>query len=1101
MSSRKNVEAFRGILIPSSRIQHTTISTALSSFAQVGAIGGVPTRLAQFGAMELESRTGTAVNPLFAVDVRTTRAGSPGEYAAGEMQAGGFVWKNSNTTDYNGANDFSTLAGFKPLAGWAATPANPITKADALTLPTGTMLVAAREATSSLSILGRIRIHRIPLTASPTSTTVTNGIGGDVNAQACLFVLPDGKVGMLVFVDFVEAGVLKHNLALYVSTDDGATWTRNADRVLQNDLNSSILGVPATYRRIRAAYNAGQVLLVISQRFNGVTPRDRMMQYASNDGGASFAFIATAASGQQAGGVHDVVAFGTSGFLVGYCGSDFATWGADSQALAIRLGSAFVSMATAPVEQLRNGSPGGLNANGELSSDTQLALVVDEAGIAYCVTNTLDGVMLERSTDGETWSRMTVDGASATASSFMLGNNNGRPQEYAAAIVQNTLQLYGTMTSGLRQNQLCRWMFGGYHTHTPPQDVSFAGQTIGSQVVYFASDLPTAAGWTGATVGAPVIAINGNGDLSLTALAGESQIYNYAFAATVATDYTACAFIDAQQVSGVGGEASLIVADAANEYQLLVRSISTTQVQVIDAVTAAVWATLTVPSTGWQLRIYITQTATGAVATVWKSNLRGPFANQRAWTLDVNTSNRALTARVAAAGARQVLTFGQVGGGNSTWEVVAGLVSRSLTGVHGVGYPAGLKPQTYSVRYRRLNEVFSIRAIGGPTLVGDLWNVTASYRYGVENLDVRRSPSPARLWRSDDVPNVIVWEFADATTYERMLSPLMGLYIGNASFSVATLEKRTGAATWTVIGTWDSTIGQTGLNWRRNGATVEPRTGSSAADYWYPYNGLSGDMIILDGSGGLIKASSEGAWANPAAATTTRLVRLEVDVDPGIATTGNDARIASRNACLVFNADPEANAYRLTIDGQPVRDHVNNWTEAGAVILGPIVAFGHRYSWGRQLRSSPNTTLTTARDGTRYARNEGTTRRTVEFGWTDGVDQSQLGRDQSASSLPDYITNTNTAGGTPLAAAVDGPALMRGIVEATNGPELPVVYLPWIEPQAPGTNYMIVHRDHMLYGRIVSDVSVEVVQGDEYAGADRRGEVVRTSSIMIEEEL
>jgi len=78
---------------------------------------------------------------------------------------------------------------------------------------------------------------------------------------------------------------------------------------------------------------------------------------------------------------------------------------------------------------------------------------------------------------------------------------------------------------------------------------------------------------------------------------------------------------------------------------------------------------------------------------------------------------------------------------------------------------------------------------------------------------------------------------------------------------------------------------------------------------------------------------------------------------------------------------------------------------------------------------------------------------------------------------------------------------MRGIVEMTRGPELPVVYLPWIEPQAAGTNYMIVHRDHMLYGRIVSDVSIETVQGDEYAGEDRRGEVVRTSSILIEEEL
>jgi hypothetical protein len=431
---------------------------------------------------------------------------------------------------------------------------------------------------------------------------------------------------------------------------------------------------------------------------------------------------------------------------------------------------------------------------------------------------------------------------------------------------------------------------------------------------------------------------------------------------------------------------------------------------------------------------------------------------------------------------------------------VTAYVAKTLEKVHNVSYPTDLRPQDYSTRYRALNAYIYVRSVGGVTLLGDQWTAAPAYRYGIENLDTRISPSPDRVWRTQDDPNVIVWDVTSTVAENAaMLSPLMGLYIGNASFSEATLEKRVGAA-WTTIGTWDSKTGQTGLSYSRQGTSVRPRTGSATARYWYPFNALEGDMIILDGSGGTITASSEGAWAAPGGPVDTRLVRLEVDVDPGGPVLGT-ASIASRNACLVFNSDPSANAYRLTISAQPVRDHVNLWYEAGAIILGPIVAFGHRYSWGRQVRSSPNTTLTTARDGTRTARNEGRTRRMVEFGWTDGVDQSQLERDQSASSLPDYITNTNDASGTPLAAAVDGPALMRGIVELTRGPELPVVYLPWIEPQSAGTNYMIVHRDHMMYGRIVSDVSIETVQGDEYAGEDRRGEVVRTSAILIEEEL
>ena len=1098
MSSRKDVEALRGILIPSSRIQHTTISATLSSYDQDGPTGGVPTRTASFGAMELESRAAQGTVPAFAVDVRTTRAGSPGEYAGGGFQPGAFVWRGVGATDYYGANDFSTLSGFKPVSGWVSVPANPITRTDAITTPAGSMLIVGRE---GFGVGARIRVHRIPLSGSPSSTTVATSIVAAPNLQACLFLMPDNKIGMLVLDDYTQAGVTKHNLSLWVSTNDGGTWTKNVERVLAQDLDSIGAGFAMTYRRIRVAYNAGQVLLVIARRWAFLTPSDHLLQYASNDAGASFVGVASATTGNNAGGVHDVVPFGTSGFMVAYCGSDFATWGADSQALCMVVGSAFTSLATAPVTQLKNTSPGGLNAAGNLSGDTQLALVLDEVGVAYCITNTVDGVMLERSTDGETWTRATVDAANLTDSSFMLGNNNGRPQEYSAAIVEQSLTLYGTMTTGARQNQLCRWQFGGYHTHTPPQDTAFTGQTIGSQVVYFASDLPTASGWVGFTVGAPTVSINGSGDLQLTGVAGDTQLYSYTLAPALSTDYTVCAFLDAQQLSGVGGSAAVLVSSAANEYALSVRALSTTQLEISDTVSGVVWATITVPATGWQLRIYVTQTATDARATVWKSDIRGPFANARSWSLDLNTSNRVLTARAPTAGARQVITFGQVGAGTSTWEIASGYVSRSLTNVHGVTYPAALKPQTFSTRYRLLNDYISVRAIGGPTLVGDTWNVSASYRYGIENVDPRRSPSPARTWKADSGSNVIVWEFTDATQLERMLSPLMGLYIGNASFATATLEKRTGAATWTTIGTWDSTAGQSGLSWNNDGDTVSPRNGTAAASFWYPYNGLVGDGFLFDTDAGVITASSDGAWADPAGATKTRTVRLEVSRDPGGVRNGTAGAIMARNACLVFNADPQANAYRLTIPNQPTRNFVDQSYEAGLIILGPIVAFGHRYSWGRQLRSSPNTTLATARDGTRYARNEGATRRAVEFGWTDGVDQSQLGRDQSASSLPDYITNTNTAGGTPLAAAVDGPAMMRGIVEATNGPELPVVYLPWIEPQAAGTNYMIVHRDHMLYGRIVSDVSVEVVQGDEYAGADRRGEVVRTSSVMIEEEL
>jgi hypothetical protein len=42
----------------------------------------------------------------------------------------------------------------------------------------------------------------------------------------------------------------------------------------------------------------------------------------------------------------------------------------------------------------------------------------------------------------------------------------------------------------------------------------------------------------------------------------------------------------------------------------------------------------------------------------------------------------------------------------------------------------------------------------------------------------------------------------------------------------------------------------------------------------------------------------------------------------------------------------------------------------------------------------------------------------------------------------------------------------------------------------------------MMYGRIVSDVSIESVQGEEWiASGEANGEVVRTSVIRLEEEV
>jgi hypothetical protein len=74
-------------------------------------------------------------------------------------------------------------------------------------------------------------------------------------------------------------------------------------------------------------------------------------------------------------------------------------------------------------------------------------------------------------------------------------------------------------------------------------------------------------------------------------------------------------------------------------------------------------------------------------------------------------------------------------------------------------------------------------------------------------------------------------------------------------------------------------------------------------------------------------------------------------------------------------------------------------------------------------------------------------------------------------------------------------------VDHLNGSAEPVVYVAYLPRVALGTAQMVVHDDLHLYGRIVSDVSIETVQGREWDGKGNTGEMVRTSSIRLEEEL
>jgi hypothetical protein len=343
-----------------------------------------------------------------------------------------------------------------------------------------------------------------------------------------------------------------------------------------------------------------------------------------------------------------------------------------------------------------------------------------------------------------------------------------------------------------------------------------------------------------------------------------------------------------------------------------------------------------------------------------------------------------------------------------------------------------------------------------------------------------------------------VWDTElTALSLSPLRGPLGALYLGGCNFRTATLEGRSGAGSYTTIGVIDMSAEASGLRWVRNGSIVEPDTSSATtAGYFWSYGALNGARFVPDTTAAAgqtakrIGKSSEGSWTDQAA----RRIRLQLQDVSGMATSGTSGAIVHHSGVLIWNNDPRYSGYRLTIQAQHTSE---GYFQIGTMVLGSILAFGRRYSWGRSLDRAANVDLTTGRSGTRRAQVFGPSRRGVEFGWTDGSDVTAL----RSPSAPDYVLAA-TSGGQAAATYFDAPLSIEGLVSELYGSATPVVYLPWIERKALGTTWKASHPDLMMYGRVVSDVSIETVQGEEWiTGSAANGEVVRTSTIRIEEEV
>ncbi len=1101
MASAVTVNALRGILVHDERINAASFNESLSTLSQAGPRPGVPvpTRATD---MVLEASGDSFEGST--ITVQTVRAGGVSASPDGEIEPGAFAMR-TNGLNWLGWNGPLVFSGWSPLHTFASGgAANQYGNMHAVHTDDGTMLTTAQRFTSA----GSIRNLVVLRTVGATTTTVVVDTQAAALVAYCptLVKLPEGRL-LLLSTKAVTGG--QYTIRAWISTDDGATWTRSADSVIRDELDGAVV-VP---RRLRAAYSNGQILMLLAFRDTSATVADSFRHYASADLGASFALVQavdnTTAANDYTGGVHDIVATPSGTFVVVFCASSRSApydYGANSTVLYKVLPSAWVAWETVLTQTITGlGSPSAnLTVGGQLSTSTELCATRDEDGTVYVFAldfATSQQTQIVRSTSDVFTDWVEVGLPSATVPNVAWNSGGFEWISGTISAYNGTLRLVSSWDSATWPGQIGITTFAGYATACMPwypATEATSDKLLGSRLTWHPHWLPDGAGWTLATAGVPTVTLNAAGYLSIVSPAAAVNTYTQTGPA-LTTPHTVAAF--AEWIATTDrSEIRLSSSNGTQTYGIRVRCSGTT-VDVIDSNGGASLGSGTITAgMKIQIRAFLENNGATANAVVYLGTGAGAFVTLRPSNRICNV-NTVSNAGVTAAGTS--VTWGQfslVNPAESRWYGVGWMAAAGVSSVYNLTLPTDLPGRPFSAYPQTLDYGTLVRAVAGPTLAGDEWTITPRYDYAISNVLVSEAPSPRQSWRSvDATQHQLTWVIeTGAGAVTALRGPLGALYLGGVNFRTATLEGRNGAGAWVSLGVIDMAAQSRPLRWVRSGTIIEPDTTSAtSAGYFWPHGILRGARFVPDTTAvaGLtakaISNSSEGNWTNQSG----RRLRLEVASTSGLGASGTNGAIVHRSGLLVWNNDPRYNAYRLTI---PAQHTVEDYFEIGTMVLGHILAFGRRYSWGRTVQTSPNTTLTTGRSGARRAQNFGPSRRSVEFGWTDGTDLSAV-----RQGLPaDYVNAAASGGGEAAATWFDAPLSMEGLVRELYGSQTPVVYLPWIERQALGTVYTASHPDLMMYGRIVSDVSIETVQGEEWiASGAANGEVVRTSVIRLEEEL
>lgn len=1047
---------FRALIVPDTR---ASLLTSESTYTQADPVVGTPEKVSGQTSLAL-SATGTVT---VAEDIVIQAASSGGRNGAG------FLWKNTGDAKFRGYNGPSMVQSWESLAYFDGSGSpHSVSDPQAVTMPNGSVVIAFERRTG----VGREVVTRkyTPSTDIWSSATIvyqtSSATGAGSIMRPTMVVLPSRR--LLLFHWVFVSGV--YNIRCHYSVDSGANWSLASRGVL----DAPIVLATHTVGRLRAVYSGIGIAMAAE-----IPSHSTIRQFYSTDFGATFTTISDELTVSYC---HDLVD------LDGSLGMITIPTGANKSARLRIVGSITEPVKDVEVITIPTGDWGHTGAD-----EHDLASWVDDDGSLFVVgrlVNASDKVIgLWSPAPYTSWSYLgeSATGISGTKTGLIIDTTtaNVYPRYLTATSSGGRAMLFHSWSASgsAFDDSLAVACLGGWSTVPmgSVDDSLDADQTGGFTGCYFPYDLPnTGSVWTSTGAGTVALA---SGSLQLL-LNGASNYRYYTKAPSGAfADGLVFAATVAVTAGGVTTSAraglQLRVADGSSEIHLELR-FSTSAFLVYDKNAGGTGAPFglapSVDTTGGvDILVYMKDTTARVYYKVASSSedqeyIAGPSGTITKKTSGAAAANRLRFGRIVAnAATSMTITKIQYAMGTYTTEPADATADQ-----RGRAFPSyiagGVSADQTGVAY-----------------TGDIHTIPIAYDYAVERaLPLASPPSPRVGWRStDETEATIAVLFSNAKANVTDLGgDLLGVHLEGINWAAGKIQGYNGSA-WVDLATIDTAADYDGLTFTRLGNAITP--GSSNANFWSDRHEWAGSRFkFTPPSGGkcrVINTNASGDWHNAATGKHATLFLDDVvNTDPA---SGSTAEIwPSRATILIPLAGNNYSAIRILISAN--QGTAEGYYEIGQVVMGPVLMLADSYSWGRSISTETGAMLQRSPDRIDRASVDAPARRTIEFGWEDGVDQTDVGET--------VATGSATSGALPLAARGETIHAIEGALRASDGPSRALVYLPNVTRIAASTTATITRREATVLVRATSDIRRDTVVGDELTT-----ELARLSSVVLEE--